>query len=383
MRIGIDVRYLSHGLMGGVHAYVAQFVPALIDLASDHQIFLYADTKRPFELRDLPEHVTVRYLSWKSPLSSVYNDLFMSRQVGRDHLDVLHFPANYGFAPTGVRTVITLHDEINILPLYEILRGHAKTRRTMAMMTYLHFCTRLAVARADLLLTVSDYSRRAIAKWSGFDSRRILLSPSGPASDMRRVEDPAILADVRQRYALARPFALADAFKNPAALVRAWRRLPPEVRNSHQIIFFARRPEVQPIVHEAVSEGIARLLIGIPRADLTALYSMAVAFVFPSWFEGFGLPPIEAMLCGAPVIASDRGSIPEITAGAALLADAEDDTTIARHIESVIARPEVAAQLRERGFARAADFSWPKTAQRILESYYVATNASSPVLRTV
>ncbi|MER3512997.1 MAG: glycosyltransferase family 1 protein, partial [Chloroflexota bacterium] len=71
MRIGIDVRYLSHGLVGGVHTYVANFVPALIELANDHEIFLYADTKRPFELRSLDGHVTVRYLPWRSPLSSL------------------------------------------------------------------------------------------------------------------------------------------------------------------------------------------------------------------------------------------------------------------------------------------------------------------------
>src|SRR5262245_50931652 len=90
MRIGIDVRYLSHGLVGGVHTYVKHFVPELIALATDHQIYLYADTKRPFELHDLPEHVTVRYAPWSSPLSSVYHDLFFWRQMVRDQLDVVH-----------------------------------------------------------------------------------------------------------------------------------------------------------------------------------------------------------------------------------------------------------------------------------------------------
>src|SRR5579884_640571 len=98
MRIGIDVRYLSHGLVGGVHTYVEHFVPELVALATEHQIYLYADTKRPLELHNLPEHVTVRYLPWRSPMSSIVNDLFMRRQLAHDHLDVVHFPANYGFA---------------------------------------------------------------------------------------------------------------------------------------------------------------------------------------------------------------------------------------------------------------------------------------------
>jgi glycosyltransferase involved in cell wall biosynthesis len=372
MRIGIDVRYLSHGLMGGVHAYVARFVPALLQLEGDREIVLYADTKRPLELRELPPHATVRQLPYRSPLSSAVNDLLMRRALAHDRLDVMHYPANYGFAPAGTRSVITLHDEINILPLGEILRGHRKNPRTVAMMTYLHLLTRAAVQRADLLMTVSEYSRQAIARRSGFDPGRILIAHSGPSPDMRRVEDPATLQAVRERYNLQRPFVLADALKNPAVLVRAWGRLPERVRQEHQIIFFSRRPDVLPVIGEAVARGEARLIVQMPTADLMALYSLASAFIFPSWFEGFGLPPIEAMICGAPVIASDRGSIPEITGGAALLAAAEDDAAFAQHIVAVLTRPEVAEQLRERGYLRARDFAWPRIARRILDGYQLA-----------
>src|SRR5438309_241901 len=147
MRIGIDVRYLSHGLVGGVHTYIAHFVPALIDLAADHQIYLYTDTKRPFELHDLPDHVTVRLLPWLDP-------------------------------------------------------------------------------------------------------QKIVPVPHAPTPDLRRIEDTAVLTDVRRRHGLARPFVLADALKNPAVLVRAWRRLPAELRDSREIVFFSRRPDPLPIVQE-------------------------------------------------------------------------------------------------------------------------------------
>ncbi|HEX9442286.1 MAG TPA: glycosyltransferase, partial [Roseiflexaceae bacterium] len=298
MRIGIDVRYLSHGLVGGVHTYIAHFVPALIDLATDHQIYLYADTKHPFELHDLPDHVTVRLLPWRGPLSSVKNDLFMRRQMVRDRLDVVHYPANYGFGPSGARTVITLHDAINIMPLHEIVRGHAKNPRTIAMMSYLHFFTCRSVRRADLLLTVSAHAGREIARHSAFDPRKIVPVPHAPTPDLRRIEDATVLADVRRRHGLARPFVLADALKNPAVLVRAWRRLPAELRDSREIVFFSRRPDPLPIVQEAVAAGYARLLVRPSREDLIALYSMAEVFVFPSWIEGFGIPLLEAMICG-------------------------------------------------------------------------------------
>lgn len=380
MRVGIDVRYLSHGLVGGVHTYVAHFVPALVELAREHQVYLYADTKRPFELHNLPGHVAVRCLPWRSPLSSVGHDLLMRRHMLNDRLDVVHFPANYGFSPPGVRTVITLHDAINILPLKEIIRGHPKNPRTIAMMFYLHVLTRAAIRRADLLLTVSAHAGREIARHSGLSPEKIVPIPHAPTPDLCRVDNPGTLADVRARHHLHRPFVLADALKNPETLVKAWRQLPPELRASHEIIFFARRAEVLPIVHAAVAEGHARLLVRPSREDLIALYSMAAAFVFPSWIEGFGIPVLEAMTCGAPVIASDRGALPEVIGEAGLLADAEDAGMFARHIGHVLAHPAQAQELRERGFARAGQFSWRATAQRILESYSQVVRAGVPVL---
>ncbi len=369
MRIGIDVRYLSHGLVGGVHTYIAHFVPALIEQAVDHQVYLYADTKRAFELERLPAHVTLRLLPWRGPQSSIAHDLLMGRWMAEDRLDVAHFPANYGFGPAGARTVITLHDAINILPLREIIRGHGKRPRTMAMMTYLHFCSRAALRRADTLLTVSEHAGREIARHSGFDARRIFSVPHAPTPDLRRIDDPAVLAELQRRFQLPQQFVLADALKNPATLIHAWRRLAPELRGGRRVVFFSRHAAPPAIVHEAVAAGEAILLIRPSREDLIGLYSMAEAFVFPSWIEGFGIPVIEAMTCGAPVIASDRGAIPEVTGGAALLADAEDDEAFAQHLTLVVGNPAEAQRLRERGFARAAQFSWHSTAQQILASY--------------
>jgi glycosyltransferase involved in cell wall biosynthesis len=369
MRIGIDVRYLSHGLVGGVHTYIAHFVPALLAVACEHEVFLYADTKQPFEITQVPEHARVRYLPYRTPLSSVANDLLMRRTIARDQVEVMHFPANYGFAPTSARSIITLHDAINVLPLREIWRGHAKNARTVAMMTYLHMCSTAALRRADLVLTVSEHARREIARVSGFASERIVAVPHAPTPDLRRIDDASTLAALRAKFGLTQPFVLADGLKNPAVLVRAWRRLPDVVRSSHRIVFFARRPDVLPEVHAAVAAGHAILLVRPERSELIGLYSMASAFVFPSWIEGFGIPLLEAMTCGTPVIASDRGAIPEVLGDAGLMADAEDDVAFARHLLAVLGDRTVAEDLRARGFARAAQFSWQRTAVRILDTY--------------
>lgn len=369
MRLGIDARYLSHGLVGGVHTYVAHLLPALFAQAAGQEIFLYADTKCPLDIAP-PANVIVRYLPYRNGLSSFVHDWKTLRAaMAADRITVAHFPANYGFGPRGARTLITVHDEINLLPLMEIWRGHRKDPRTVTMMTYLHFSTRAAVQKAHQLITVSEYARQQIVRVSGFPLEKIAPVYHAPTPDLRRVTDPAALAEVRARLNAPERFVLADGIKNPGVLVRAWARLPEAVRSGRHIVFFSRRPDPPAVIHEAVRAGWARLLIRPARADLIALYSQAEAFVFPSWIEGFGIPLLEAMTCGAPVIASTAGSIPEVAGGAALLMDAEDDATLAVHLTRVLTDAAEAERLRQLGFARAAQFSWAKTAEQIWAIY--------------
>ena len=218
-------------------------------------------------------------------------------------------------------------------------------------------------------MTVSNYSKTKILHNSRIAPDKVIVAPSGPAPTMHRVEDMTTRSDVRARHQLTKRFVLADALKNPGVLVKAWGLLPEAIRQDTQIVFFSRTPTPPPVVNEAENAGYARLLVRPSNEDLMTLYSMAEAFIFPSWIEGFGLPLLEAMTCGAPVIASDRGSIPEVAGDAALLSDADDAETLARHIEKVLTSPAEAERLRQLGYARAAQFSWDKTAEKVLAAY--------------
>ncbi|MCS6846137.1 MAG: glycosyltransferase family 1 protein [Anaerolineae bacterium] len=373
MRIGIDARYLSHGLVGGINTFLKNLIPALIEASrGHHRLYLYADTKRPFDLagdgQTLPDHVALRLLPYRNPLSSLRNDFLLSRDMRRDGLDVYHFVGNYGFGPAGA-TALTIHDEINLMPLSEIIRGHPKKPKTIVMMTYLHLATRAAARRADLIITISDYSKRRIAHYGALDPVKIVVVHHGCPADVKRIEDALALAKVRERLGLSKPFILAEAFKNPDVIVRAWRALPAKVRDARQIVFFSRSPQVLPVVHEAINAGWAKLFVRVTRPDLSALYSMAEAFVFPSWIEGFGMPLVEAMTCGAPIIASDRGAIPEVVGDAGLLMDAEDDRKLAEHLMRLFQQPEEREHLRRLGFKRAEMFTWQRAAQGYLEAY--------------
>jgi len=374
VRIGIDARYLSHNLMGGVHTYLSLLVPALIERARGDELFLYADDKARFEIdvATAPANVTVRILPYRNALSAFKLDFTLRDAMAADRIDVAHFPANFGFAPPGVRSVITLHDAINIMPLWEILWGHEKTPRAMGLMTYLHFVSTFSVRRADVLITVSEYSKREIVRRSGLPEDRVIAVKYGPAPVFRRIDDQAQLAEVRTRLQVQRPFLLADAIKNPAVIARAWQRLPENLRASHQMLFFSRLVEPPAPVQAMVAAGHAQVLIRPSRSDLVAIFNLAEGFLFPSLYEGLGLPPIEAMKCGAPVIASDCGSIPEVVGDAGVIIDAQDDTALAAQITRLLQDRAFHQTLQQRGFARAEEFSWPKPADRILEAYRYA-----------
>lgn len=378
LTLGIDVRYLSHGILGGVRNYVRYLTPEIIRLGAQHRIFLYADTKAPFELdaASLPPHVTLRLLPYRNALSSIHNDLFMRNAMARDGVQVAHFPANYGFGPRSAATTFTLHDALTIMPMSTGLfsKGSRMNARTFAMTAYLNVCSKATLRAARVMFAVSDYARDDILKYCAFDRERIISARYGAPPHMRPITDKAVLDAARSRLGISQRFILADALKNPGVIHRAWRRMPEALRASHKIVMFSRRRDPLPVVQQMVDEGMAHVLYRPSDTDLTALYNLADAFVFPSWIEGFGIPLLEAMSCGAPVIASDRGSIPEIAGGAALILDAEDDAALAGHLQAVLQQPDVAASLRARGFARAAEFTWSHAAERVLAGYHLAAS---------
>jgi len=365
LRIGIDVRYLSHGLVGGVHTYVSRLVPALLEAAPDQTFLLYADSKAPLELAATTGAI-VRTMPWRHQGSSVWNDRMMARWMASDGVDIAFFPANYGFGPASAASVVTVHDAINLLPLRHTLfvRGHAATLRTHMMTVYLHLATVRAVRRATRLITMSGYSRDTIVAASTRRGEDIDVVPHGTPPVMPVTPDD--VQRVRQVHDITGSYVLADGLKNPGVLLRAAARLAPDVRRAHTLVFFARHGQVLPVLAAAVASGDARFLVNPPRTELAALYAGASAFVFPSWIEGFGLPLLEAMSYGAPIIASDRGAIPEVAGDAAVLVDAEDDEGLARALHEVLMHPTAATRLRAAGAARGRRFTWRRSAERTL-----------------
>jgi len=368
MRIGLDARYISHGLTGGVRSYVYHLARCLPLVSPAEQFVYYVDDKAPVEVTGLPPNVVVRTLPWNSLLSSLINDRQIARWMERDRIDVAHFPGNYG--PAGrYALVVTVHDGLNLFPLREHLRGFGKRPRQVALMTYLGYKTRRALREADAVITVSDDARHDIARRSGRPDGSMAVIHEAAADEFTVIGDAAALREAQARFELGNLVVLADGIKNPQAAIDAFLALPGDLRGEAQLVFFSREATPRPPVAQAMRLPGIRFLARPSTADLVLLMNTAAVFVFPSWYEGFGLPLVEAMRCGTPVVASSRGSIPEVVGGAGLLFDLETPDVFAGHLRSVLASPAVRSDLRARSLARAAAFSWQATAGRTVEVY--------------
>jgi glycosyltransferase involved in cell wall biosynthesis len=370
MRIGFDVRYLSHGLTGGVRTYVYHLARWLPELAPDWQFFYYADAKAEIDLPapSLP-NVTVRMLPWRSWLSSVMNDRRIAAWMRRDGVEVAHFPANHG--PVGTyRLVVTVHDALNLFPMREHLRGFGKTPRKVGMMLYLGHQTRQVLRDAHRVITVSEHARREIVATGRCNPERIVAIHEAADPRFGVTSDRTAAADMRARWQMGERTILADAIKNPGALVQAWQRLPEAQRNRTTLVFFSREPCPRPELAAALASDARLRFVPQPSIDdLILLMNAADVFAFPSFYEGFGLPLVEAMQCGLPIVASRRGSIPEVVGDAGLVFTLEDVGEFARHLERVLADADLRARLRAASVKRAADFSWEKAARGTLHVY--------------
>lgn len=369
VRIGIDVRYLSHGLTGGVRSYVFHLCSRLPALAPRWEFVFYADRKAPFELAGaLPANVTLRLLPWHSPLTSIVNDRRIGRWMAADRVALAHFPANQG-QPGPYQLIVTVHDSLNLFPFREHLRGFGKTPRKAGMMAYLGWQTSRALARADHILTVSEDARADIARRSGTPVEKITAVHEAADPVFRVLEWSEWLDALGRRHEFHGVVVLGDGIKNPGAAVAAWNALTEHARDAAMLVFFSREPAPRAELASHLPDPRIRFIPQPSTEDLVGLMNLASVFVFPSFYEGFGIPLVEAMRCGLAVVASSRGSIPEVVGEGGLIFDLDRPNEFAAALGRVLASPELRNGLREAALRRATAFSWEETARKTLALY--------------
>jgi glycosyltransferase involved in cell wall biosynthesis len=295
-----------------------------------------------------------------------------ARDVSGD-FDVLHHPVTVPIPRLrGVPTVTTVFD----LQHHELPQFFSRGERA-----YRRWAYDGAARRADLVLTISEYSRRKLVELAGIPAERVEAIHLGIDHARFNPEPTAADEELRERLALPDRYVVYPAnlwpHKNHNRLVDALAQAPADLQLVLTGQDYGKLGELE---HRATAAGVGgrvRHLGYLESEDVPALYRSATAMIFPSLYEGFGSPPLEAMACGCPVACSTRGSLAEVVGDVALTFDPESIEEIAAAIERIATDDLLRSDLRDRGPAQAAKFTWESAARRHVELYEHAANSAS------
>jgi len=364
VRIGIDARKL-HDF--GIGTYIRNLLRQLARLDRDTEFVVLCRPDDRGAVAVLGQNL--RAVSESAGNYSVAEQWRIPLALRRERVTLFHAP-HYVLPPlVGCRSVVTIHDCIHLMfPQYLPNRFALAYARTSIA---------LAARRATRIMTVSESSKRDILRMVDAPADKIDVIYN--AYDERfgvepREED---VLRVRERYQLQDPFILyagnVKPHKNLERLIEAFHLVRARGLDQVKLVLIgddiSKYAALRRAVHQHQLHKYVRFLGYLPEDTLAALYRLAGVFVFPSLYEGFGLPPLEAMASGTPVVTSNVSSLPEVAGDAAVLVDPYDPGAIADGIERVLTDQALRDDLRRKGLARAKQFSWDQSVRRIREIY--------------
>jgi glycosyltransferase involved in cell wall biosynthesis len=373
MRIGLDGRELSGGVRTGIGRYLAAVVRGAQQQSID--CVVYADHDLPSV--DVRSGVSVHIIPARPTVW--WDQVSLPRRLVKDKISVFLSPYYKGPVLAPCPVVLTIHDLLFIEYM-----GQARPAYDRAM-TWL---AGLYAGRAAAIITDSEHAKRTIVSRLGIGAERITVIPLSVAPEFRPVP---FSDDVGRRYGVHRPYVLYVGnflpHKNLLRLVQAFAGLAGAVRRDCSLVLVGDcAGERRSILDEARRLGIEGKIVltgVVADADLPALYAGCEAFVMPSLDEGFGLPAVEAMACGAPVIVSDRASLPEVVGDAALLVDPLRVEAIGAALAALLSDRGLQENFRRRSLVRADMFRGDRAAQRVLALVRAVEQASRDSGRNV
>ncbi len=364
MRIGIDARALG-GRGGGDETYIRNVIRAIAALDSDNDYTLFLNPGLAPGV--IPGAENMQRVVVRPGLLQVRIPLTLPLAVARHHVDVLH--VQYLAPPLCPAPVVTTVHDISYerYPQFFTSAAVAQLKASMPFM----------VQRAAVVLTVSEFSKRDIVRRYCVPPEKVIVAPNAADPLFRPIYDMARLTRVRDRYNTGERFILAvgnlQPRKNLKTLIAAYVRLHQAGAIEHKLVLVGRKAWLHDDTFAAArNSGYADELVFtdyVPDDDLVALYNAADLFVYPSIFEGFGLPPLEAMACGTPVVTSNTSALPETVGDAALLVDPLDVEGLAGAMATALGDETLRACLVARGIRQAATFSWENTACLTVGAY--------------
>jgi len=381
MRIALNMLFVAPGLAGG-RIYCEGLLRGLaaVDSANEYAVFTRQETQ-------LPSLLDRRFQQLRAPIpetSNVWRALWeygrLPGEIRRGGFSLLHGLGSLSPVPRSCPTVLTIHDLIYLHFPETVPRGHR---------WFMQAVLPLAARRAARVIVPSQNTMRDVATNLGVPKGRIRLIPYGRGQDFQPLTDAALCDDTLRQFGICRPYVVSVCrtypHKNLAGLLRAFARLR-EKRRDLQLVLVGERYQTGEALDRLTSE--LRLVNAVvftgfvDQHTLNVLYSAAAVFAFPSLAEGLGLPVLEAMACGTPVVASQVSAIPEAVGDAGLLTDTRDPHAFADTLHSVLDSEKLQAELRAKGLARVQQFSWERCATETIAVYEEAAQDEPEALAT-
>ena len=370
MRIAFDIRRINEF---GVGTYTRNIIRALAKLDHENKYFLLGPTEKVAEIGKLPENFKAVPL----PAADTFRGYMQCRTVLRRlGCDLVHVPHLF-WLPRRLpcRYVVTVHDMLEYM--YRA-HGASNIRRS------LHFdLTRMVLKHASRIFAVSHFTKVEVEKLFGINPNKIEVVYN--AIDQRFLSGHATDADrqfLAERYQVTYPFLLyagrISPHKNIVRIIEAFSALKAELLKQElyhdlKLIIIgdelSKHPDLRRTVVRGGVQNDVRFMGFVPIEVLRIFYDAAKVFVFPSLYEGFGLPPLEAMAHGTPVLTSNTSSIPEVVGNAAVLVNPENVFEMMRALQRVLVDQALREKMRLRGYEQVKKFSWNRSAAEVLAGY--------------
>jgi glycosyltransferase involved in cell wall biosynthesis len=361
MKIGIMLRHYEQQ-EGGVKVYTKKLLPLLFSYGAQHEfVLIYQNPKLP---GTYAQYKNVEEIAVGLPGTVTWDQLAVPWVAWKKRLDLIFNPKFTVPFFTKAKTMFVLHgSEWFVIPEHFLKHDQ----------WYFNLFVPLYCRRSDAFVAVSNAVKADVVKHTGVDERKVFPIHNGFDPDIfQPVRDPARLRAVRDKYRLPERFILwcgqIESRKNIARLLRAFASIKDDV--PHQLVLageqrWSTRAELQ-VMEDLQLRDRVYFPGWIQHGDLPAVYSLADLFAFPSLYEGFGIPLIEAMACGCPVVAADTCAAPEVLGGSGWLVDPLSVESIAAGMKKVLFDSELRAAMVAKGIERAKAFSWEQCAKQVL-----------------
>lgn len=360
--IGIDVYSALHSPRG-MGIYTINFIRELAKLDEENEYILYGDVVD--ENNVLPQQSNFVYKKLNAKGLFHYEQFVLPKECKKDRIDILHSPANTSpfFLDKNIKRIITLHDLIFLkkeIPL-------PNNKKQLLGRFYYIMCALLNSSKAKTIFTVSEFSKKDIIKMFHLDPDKIIVTPNG--HEHFNCNEYTSFDNMQQKYGIPKDYYFTLGGESPSKNSEILLKIFSENENLHLVFAGIRQLENSYLYNKYKNFKNIKFIPYIEQKDLVSLYIYAKAFLFPSIYEGFGIPLIEAMKCGCPILCSNATCLPEIAGDAALYFDPTDMSSILDRINYIENNNFIKKELIQKGIKSLNKFSWIRTANIICEVY--------------